>query len=302
MHPHFAFSTAEILWTLTFASQLVLLVVLLGRDRAQRFPWFTASIVAVALRLLAGRLLADRLSRLTLAGIMITLALVSVVIGIMVLVEIARKAFVGAKRPSWVAGALGLATVGAVVLWFWGTWPAWKTLTTGPYIALRIMELAGRKGELLVGVLTIGVGLLVGLFGRRYGAGWRSHTQRIMIGLSTAALAQLSVQAILEIMSHHIAPKSRAEYDHILGLADRINNSSNAVYIAVLIWWVACLWMDEPGTASGADLPLAQPILTEPPSDEPLEVADPAPAKRPADEPVEAARPAGDALPDGEFS
>jgi hypothetical protein len=233
---------------------------------------------------------------------MITLALVSVVIGIMVLVEIARKAFAGAKRPVWIAGTLSLAAVGGAVLWFWGIWPAWKTLTVGPYVALRIMELAGRKGELLVGVLTIGVGLLVALFGRRYGAGWRSHTQRIMIGLSTTALAQLSVQAILEIMSHHIAPKSRAEYDHILGLADRINNSSNAVYIAVLIWWVACLWMDEPGTASGADLPLAQPVLTTAPSDEPVDVDDPAPAKRPADEPGKVAEPAGDGLPDGEFS
>ena len=44
MHFNFDFSTAQVLWTLTFAALLVLLVVLLGRDRAQRFPWFTASI------------------------------------------------------------------------------------------------------------------------------------------------------------------------------------------------------------------------------------------------------------------
>ena len=45
MHFNFDFSATQILWTLTFAALLVLLVVLLGRDRARRFPWFTASIV-----------------------------------------------------------------------------------------------------------------------------------------------------------------------------------------------------------------------------------------------------------------
>jgi hypothetical protein len=55
---HFSgFNTVQILWTLTFAALLVLLVVLLGRDRARRFPWFTASMVLTALRLLASRML-----------------------------------------------------------------------------------------------------------------------------------------------------------------------------------------------------------------------------------------------------
>ena len=48
MHFNFDFSTGQILWTLTFAALLVLLVVLLGRDRARRFPWFTASMVMMA--------------------------------------------------------------------------------------------------------------------------------------------------------------------------------------------------------------------------------------------------------------
>ena len=42
MHFNFHFTTVQVLWTLTFASLLVLLVVLLGRDRMRRFPWFTA--------------------------------------------------------------------------------------------------------------------------------------------------------------------------------------------------------------------------------------------------------------------
>ena len=48
MLSNFAFSARQILWTLTFAAQLVLLVVLLGRDRARRYPWFTAGVVILA--------------------------------------------------------------------------------------------------------------------------------------------------------------------------------------------------------------------------------------------------------------
>ena len=52
-----------------------------------------------------------------------------------------------------------------------------------------MLQLLAQKTGLLVDVLTIGLGLLVVLFGRRYGAGWRSHVQRILIGLSTASLS-----------------------------------------------------------------------------------------------------------------
>ena len=57
MHSNFDFSASQILWTLTFAALLVLLVVLLGRDRARRFPWFTASIATMGLLLLTSQLL-----------------------------------------------------------------------------------------------------------------------------------------------------------------------------------------------------------------------------------------------------
>lgn len=241
------------MWTLTFAAQLVLLVVLLGRERARRFPWFTASVVVIGLRVLTARVLYSRLPPLTFNAILITLADLGVVVGLLVLVELARKAFRGAKRGAWIGVTLALLAVGAAVLKYWGAWPAWKTLTANSRLAvLLLMQLAAQKGELLVGVLTICLGLLVALLGRRYGAGWRSHTQRILIGLSTAAIAQLAVQAIWQIVAAHTTPKSQQEYEHILGLRDKMSNANSAVYIAVLVWWIACLWMDEPGVAKAA--------------------------------------------------
>ena len=63
--------STRFLWTLTFAALLVLLVVLLGRDRARRFPWFTASMVLTALQLLASRMLYRRIPQITMSEIFI---------------------------------------------------------------------------------------------------------------------------------------------------------------------------------------------------------------------------------------
>ncbi len=263
MHFNFAFTTVQILWTLTFAAQLVLLVVLLGRDRAHRFPWFTTSIVLVALRLLTNRLLYDRLAPLTYNAILIALGDLAVIVGLLVLVEVARRAFTHVQRRTWIAWTLALAAVGALVLAEWGKWPAWKTLTADSRLAtLLMMQLAAQKGELLVGVLTVALGLLVVLFGRSYKAGWRSHTQQIMIGLSTAAIAQMAMQAVWQIITHTAQPSTQAEYERILGLRDKLLNANNVAYLAVLVWWIVWLWIDEPGVAADtaptqavADLP-----------------------------------------------
>jgi hypothetical protein len=254
MHFDFHFTAVTVLWTLTFASLLVLLVVLMGRDRARRFPWFTTSIVMVALRLLTNRLLHDKLPQLTMATIAISLADLSVLVNLAVLVEIARRAFKRASALAWAGWTLGLLAIGGVVLWKWGPWPAWKAIAFDTTIArLQFMQLVAVKTGLLVDVLSIALGLLVVALGRRYGAGWRSHAQRIMIGLSTASIAQLGAQGIWEIIARHTTPHSQAEYERVLGLHDKLLNTNSAVYVIVLIWWIGCLWIDEPGTAAVSD-------------------------------------------------
>lgn len=239
------------MWTLTFASILVLLVVLMGRDRLRRFPWFTASIVLVALRLLTNRLLHDKLPQLTMATIAISLADVSVLVNLAVLVEMARRAFKKAGALAWAGWTLGLLAVGGVVVWKWGPWPAWKAIAFDTTITrLQSMQLLAVKTGLLADVLSIALGLLVVALGHRYGAGWRSHVQRIMIGLSTASIAQLGAQGIWQIIARHTTPHSQAEYERVLGIQEKLLNTNTAVYVIVLIWWIGCLWIDEPGTAS----------------------------------------------------
>ncbi len=248
MHLNFHFTTVETLWTLTFAAEIVLLVVLLGRDRIKRFPWFTLSIVLMALRLLASRLLFGRMPALTLSAIFITIADVAALVGFLVVVEVARRAFAPVRRSTWLQGVLAVLLVAGLALAAWGPWPAWKTLTAeSPMAVLRLMQLAAQKFDMLVDMLTVEVGLLVVLLGRRTGAGWHSHVQRLAIGLWTASSAQLAVEGLWQYIARTVVPHTQAEYEHVLGLREKLFNANGAVYIGVLIWWIACLWMDESG-------------------------------------------------------
>jgi hypothetical protein len=249
MHFNFGFTTVQTLWTLTFAALLILLVVLLGRDRARRFPWFTVSITLTALRLLASRMLFGRMAPMTLSTIFLSLAVLEALVSLGVVIELARRAFAGAARQTWIIGTLALLAVGATVLIVWGPWPAWKTLIAASALGvLRLMQMVAQKGDLLADVLTIGLGLLVVLAGRRFKAGSRSHTQQIVIGLSTAAIAQMAVRGIWQEIALHAVPHSQAEYLHVLGLQEKLYNANSVVYLIVLVWWIVCLWINEPGT------------------------------------------------------
>jgi len=265
MRFNFDFSTAQILWTLTFAALMTLLMVLLGRERARRYPWFTASIVLAAVDLPAGMLLAGRTSMLAFQAVSIALADLAAALGLLVALELARRAFAGLRRQGWMAWALALAAVAGCALALWGPWLEWKQLTANRTVAaLNLMLLLAAphdtllvaigvaKGDLLVNLLTVELGLLVALFGRRFQAGWRSHTQQIVIGQSTMAMAWLAIQGCWEIVWRTAHFHNRAEYERIVGLHDKLVNAGKAVYLAVLAWWIVCLWMDEPGSAAAA--------------------------------------------------
>lgn len=255
MHFHFPFSVNEILWTLTFAAHLVLLVVLMGRDRIRRFPWFTANIVFVAFRLLTAKMLYGHMAQITMAEIFIGLACIGAIVTAMMLQELARKAFAGIARPKWVLGAFVLMAIGAVVLATWGEWPAWKTLTAqGMLSHLELLQLLALKASLLLDVETVLLGVVVLIFGWHYAAGWKTHVQRIIIGLATASLSQITMEATWQWIARSAKPQSMAEYQHFMNLRQHMFNANSVVYLLVLIWWIACLWKDEP-TSKAEPLP-----------------------------------------------
>jgi hypothetical protein len=256
MHFHFPFTVLSVLWVATFTAHLMVLVVLMGRDRVRQFPWFTAYIAMVAFRLMTSRILTGRLAQMTLLTVFIVMACVGAFLGLMVVIEVARRAFGRVRRASWVMGALVLLAIGAAVLRFWGPWPDWKTLTSAP--PLQFAQLLAQKGMLLADVENIALGLLIVLVGRRAGAGFKSKVQQVAIGLMTASMSQLAIQGIWEAIAKTAVAHTRAEYTQILGLRDRLFNTNNAVYIAVLLWWIVCLWIDEPKRLQ-EEAPLPEP-------------------------------------------
>jgi hypothetical protein len=274
MHPNFAFTATQILWTLTFAAQLVLLVVLLGRDRMSRYPLFSASIVLFALRLLTEVLLSGRLPQMTLRVVFISLANLAALLSLAVVAEIARRAFAGATRGAWAVWSLAAVVLAGGVLAFWSPWPARAELAVdSPLAFLRLMQFVAQKMDMLVDVLAIELGLLVLAIGRKYQAGWRSHTQAIAIGLSTVAVAWLSVQGIWQVIARTAHPLTRDDYDRVINLGNKLVNANKVVYIAVLVWWILWLWFDEPKAAeTGSETPVeesaaeGQALLTEWPS------------------------------------
>ncbi|MGA2887722.1 MAG: hypothetical protein ABSE51_06690 [Terracidiphilus sp.] len=252
MHFKFDFSAHQIIWTLTFAAQLVLLVVLLGRDRARRYPWFTAGIVLFAFQLMAEVLLSGRMANFPLQATLLTLSDLATIVSLLVLVEVARRAFAGMRISLWIVNTVGLLLVAGGVLYLkvWGPWPAMKDLVWNSTVGkLHLMQLLAQKGDLLVALLTVGLGALVVLFGRRFNAGWRSHTQMIVIGLSMVAIALLALQGVVQSIVRTAQPHSRAEYERILDLLGKLVNSNKAVYLVALVWWIIWLWLDEPKAA-----------------------------------------------------
>src|SRR6185437_10342242 len=116
---------------------------------------------------------------------------------------------------------------------------------------LRFLQMFSQKGGIFAAILAVELGILVVFLGRRFHAGWRSHPQRIAIGLSAAAMALLATRALLEAVGTHVSIHSRQDLTRMFAFQDRIANANSAIYLLVLIWWIGSLWIDEPaGRAS----------------------------------------------------
>jgi hypothetical protein len=214
MHFNFHFSAEQILWTLTFAAMLVLLVVLLGRDRIRRFPIFTSSIVLIGLNMLAEKLLVGRLSQFATRELFLVLADLGVIVALLLAIELARRAFGAANWPAWVVGSLVLLGGATAVIVYWGQWPP-KQMVFDPTTLghLRLMQLIAQKGDLFNEVLGVELFALVVIAGRRFNTGWRSHTQQILVGISTNSAVLIVARVMWEATARNL-PRTQEGYNH----------------------------------------------------------------------------------------
>jgi hypothetical protein len=255
----------QIAWALILAAHLILLIVLLGRDRSSRFPWFTTAIALSAVRLLADHLLHGKLTTIAFYWQSYTAMTLDAILGILVLIELARQIFSSGKAGlrlnarGWLGWTFVTVAISIGAVWAWGPWPTLQALKAEPaQLPLLLTVLAGMKGELFVGLLTVQVGFLLRFSGKRFGFGWRSHPQQIALGLSTNALGFLAVQAISESIKRTVHLTSRAEYNRVVHLLTNLDNARNAIWLLVLIWWIVWLWRDEPGSVAPSEAGVPQ--------------------------------------------
>ena len=251
MHFNFDFSASQILWTLTFAALLVLLVVLLGRDRARRFPWFTASIAMMGLLMLTTQCMLAKMSRITGTVTFLALSDLDVVIALMVVVELARHAFRGVGQLGWTTGTLAMLGVAAAVAPFGDRGPVEDgdrhigacddpadryDRGQGQPIHRRADDRAGSAGDPVWKTLR-----------RRMAQPYATDRDRTVNGLARANDAARSAGGNRK----HTQIHTQAEYDRVVDLRDKLIHANNVMYLCVMMWWIACLWVDEPGPHSG---------------------------------------------------
>ena len=248
---HSFFNGNQIFWTLTFAAQLTLLVVLLGRERLRRFPFFTASIALYALRLLAEAMLTDRLQAIPYRVMVVLFALLTPVLGLLVAVELARRAFPGAGAKRWLRAAPPVVILAAAFALLWGQWPVFGGFNwMNPFAVLSLAQFVAQKLDLFFDALVVETALLIIILGAPFGAGWRSHVRRLALGMSLPALCWLGIQILWRGLTLRFRPRTQQEYEHLLGLGSALLNLQKTIYLAALLWWIYSLWRDETTTAA----------------------------------------------------
>jgi hypothetical protein len=265
---HLPFSQADILWTVTFAALLVLLVVLLGRDRVSRYPFFTAGVVLAALEALIRRLLSEKLPPLTSTELLLAIADVGALLTFLIAIELARRAFSGASPGARFLGAVVVLSGAGGILGWWGPWPTLDTLFAHSLLAhLRLMQLIAEKGDLLNNLLFLELTLLAIVTGRRFHAGWRSHARRILLGYSVIAVAQIGVRIVWEKLASGGPPTSQADFDHRMLVEKHLLAANSVVYLVVILGWITCLWFDDPEFPSVAEPALPSGTSDDTPSE-----------------------------------
>ena len=286
------FSIEQVLWAILLAAHLTLLIVLMGRERAARFRWFTAYIALSAIALIANHLLHGKLTTIAFYWQNYTLLGLQAIIALFMLGELTKQTFstckssVTAKPNLYIGWATILVALSAVAVWQWGPWPTLQALKADPQqLRLLIVILIGMKGQLGTMILIVLVALIMRIAGPRFGSGWRSHPQQIALGLSTSALAFLAVQATNDILSHKIHPKTREEYQHAVRLITHLENGRTVVWIIALVWIIYWVWRDEPGSgaqSASAAIPVgAGPITLEGSAANPLPIDEDPTGSRP---------------------
>ena len=254
MNIYLPFSQQQIIWTLLLAGQMVLLVVLIGRVRNERFRWFTISIVIAALRQVVSELLYNRMAQIPYAAITLSLAIISVLAALAVLLELARILFPTASLRNWLLVSTPVIVASAVAILFWQPWPPSSEVDVHTQLGvLRLMQHIAIRGQLLAALVTVLMGLVVIFLATKGKDFWRSHAIKILFGLTTFALTLIVTRILGEWIAHlaNLQPLPHPDQERTQAIIDRLIVVPQVTMILAQFWWIRSLWLDE-GSAKPA--------------------------------------------------
>src|ERR1700761_7008201 len=168
MHPNsfMHLNIEQILWAMVLAAHLLLLIVMMGRERIARFRWFFAWITLSAATLVANHMLHGKLTTVAFYWQTYSALVIESILGVMVLLELARQIFSSGraglivKANGWIGWTMVTVAIAAAAVWAWGPWPSKAALQAEKdQLPLLIVILIGMKGQLLVSILMVEVAL-----------------------------------------------------------------------------------------------------------------------------------------------
>jgi hypothetical protein len=209
---------------------IVLLAVIVIRQRFRMFPWFTSFIFASVCQTVGLYAIHRRGTKAEYFYAYWTFAMFGTVLRLAVFYEIAGIVF----RPVgiWAADIrrrfilLGLVSFGLAAMFAWFAAPPAK-------LPLQTVLI---KGSLFVAVLMSELFIVTASLSTRVGLVWRNHVFQIAQGLGTYAIITLVVE-------------SADSYFGISGLGTTyqlLQHFRIAVYLCVLVYWTGALWHSEP--------------------------------------------------------
>jgi hypothetical protein len=227
MHPT---AFVRIVWTATFANNLLLLMVLFVRRRAGSFPAFTSYVAFSVLRDAAEFLAFYHLAFATYRDIYYSLEVLDVGLQILVFYELAVHVFcpTGAWARDVRRAFLSLVAASAGVAFLL----SWIAQPPAPLRVQTFILRADFFSSLLMCELFVGTVVLAATVGLP----WKTHVARIAQGLGAYSLFGLAIDI-------GVTPLGITAHNAVFAALMR---AQKLVWLACQVYWIVTLWREAP--------------------------------------------------------
>ena len=218
---------ADALWAAGFVGHVALFAVLMFRRRWREIPVFTAHIAFQAALTPVLFAIYRNGSPAWYARVYWSSALLDFAFQIGIVAEIARivlrptGTWVQDAKKRFIVSGLGAVLLAAALAWF-----------VSPPSA-NVLDRWEVRGNLFTSLVICELFVLMSITANRLGLGWRSHVMALGQGLTAWSLIAVLIDALHSYLG---TEREFTTLEHI----------RMTVYVAVLVFWMVQLWIDEP--------------------------------------------------------